>query len=133
MGKTVKKFDDGLQIAYFEFSKDIVCVEVNQYGKNLGAFCSDVSYFQEWDENDLLQLTKTHIKQVKATQRPDDTNRKQVGEYEIEYATHFDDMVCINVYKDKEHLNAFCSDRQSFEEWLEEDSVLEEVVKSQVQ
>ena len=133
MEKISKKFDDGLQIAYFEFSKDIVCIEVHQYGKNMGAFCSDVSYFQEWDEKDLLQLAKTHIKQVKSAQSPSGKNRKKIDDYEIEYNTHFEDMVCINVFQNDDQLAAFCSDRHSFEEWVEDEELLAQVVRSQVQ
>lgn len=132
MEKTVKKFEDGIQIAYYEFSKDIVCIDVYHYGKNVGAFCSDVSYFQEWDETDLLQLAKTHVKQVSA-KGSDSTNRKPVAQYEIDYSTHFEDMVCVNVYKDDLQVAAFCSDRHSFEEWIEDEELLAEVVKSQAQ
>ncbi len=133
MEKNVRRFDDGLQIAYYEFSKDIVCIEVHQYGKNMGAFCSDVSYFEEWDEKDLLQLANTHIKQVKSAQSPVDKNRKQIADYEIEYNTHFEDMVCINVFQNDDQLAAFCSDRHSFEEWIEDEELLAQVVRSQVQ
>lgn len=133
MEKIVKRFDDGLQIAYYEFSKDIVCIEVHQYGKNMGAFCSDVSYFQEWDETDLVQLAKTHVTQVKSAQNLSHPNRKQVADYQIEYNTYFDDMVCVNVFQNDDQLAAFCSDRHSFEEWVEDEELFAQVLRSQVQ
>jgi hypothetical protein len=130
--KKVKKFKEGLQISYYEFSKDIVCVEVYQHGKNMGQFCSDVSYFEEWDETDLLQLTETHIKQVKNAKIPSNKNRKKIAQYELEYYNHFDDMFCVNVYKDDTQIGAFCSDRYSFEEWMEEEGALLSVIESQI-
>lgn len=133
MEKVVKKFKDGLQISYYEFSKDIVCVEVYQHGKNMGQFCSDVSFFEEWDEKDLLQLAETHIKQVKNAQIHQGHNRKKISDYEIEYYTHFDDMFCISVFKDDNQIGAFCSDKHSFEEWMEEESTLLSVIESQIQ
>lgn len=133
MDKKVKKFNDGLQISYYEFSKDIVCVEVFQHGKNMGQFCSDVSYFEEWDETDLLQLTETHIKQVKSAKNTSNKNRKKIDQYEIEYYIHFEDMYCVNVYKDDNQISAFCSDRDSFEEWMEEETAMLSVIESQLQ
>lgn len=132
MEKTVRKFYDGIQIAYYEFSKDIVCVEVHHHGKNMGQFCSDVSYFQEWDELDLLHLAETHIKQVKNALKQPSKNRKKIAEYEIEYTTHYEDMVCVDVYYNDNQLTAFCSDRHSFEEWIEEEAMLISVIESQV-
>ncbi|MCT8138688.1 hypothetical protein H1D32_13630 [Anaerobacillus sp. CMMVII] len=132
MDKKVKKFKDGLQISYYEFSKDIVCVEVNQHGKNMGQFCSDVSYFEEWDENDLLQLTETHIKQVKNSGNSKNKNRKKIDQYEIEYYSYFDGMFCVDVYKDDNQVCAFCSDKHSFEEWMEEEAALLSVIQGQI-
>lgn len=132
MEKTIRKFDDDIQIAYYEFSKDIVCIEVQQHGKSMGEFCSDVSYFQEWDEDDLLQLARTHIMQIKSARRSTEPNRKLIGQYELNYSTHFDEMVCVDVYKNDRQLTAFCCDRNSFEEWIEDEELLNQVIKSQM-
>jgi putative methionine-R-sulfoxide reductase with GAF domain len=129
------KLDEHLEVSYYEFSDSVVCVEVVSNGEELGAFCSDISQFNEWDEEELKRLVESHVKQFqKSTPEKIMPKRKRLKNgIEIEYYEHSDDMLCVNLFKNNQPVGSFCSDISSFEDWKEDEEQLEKIVARQIQ
>ncbi|MBB5173084.1 hypothetical protein [Texcoconibacillus texcoconensis] len=133
MKRNQLQLSDQLIVRYYEFSDDVVCVEVMKDGKDFGAFCSDRLQFQEWDEGELQQLAETHVKQNDGITVSPDRNLRSLSEgYEIEYTNHWGNMYCLDIYKQGVYESSFCVDRSSFEEWMDDEEQLIAVVKSQI-
>ena len=114
------------------FSEFVVCVEVTKNEKSLGSFCSDLSQFQEWDEEEVVQLVKNHIVQVeKAQDHLSDQTQSLKNGMEIKFHKHWDNFYCVDVFDNGKEIGSFCADRSSFEEWMEDEQQLSEVIKSQ--
>lgn len=126
---------EDLLVSYYSFSDDVVCVDVIYKGEEMGAFCSDISQFKEWDEADLLQLAESHVSNnVHLTTNKVTNKKRKVLEngIEVEYFSHSDDILCVEMYKSGKSVGSFCSDVSSFEEWMEDDELLKRVVENQL-
>ncbi|MCE7794317.1 hypothetical protein K8O68_18210 [Salipaludibacillus sp. CUR1] len=134
MEKKYLTISDDVTAGYYYFSEYVICVEVTKQGKSLGSFCSDISQFEEWDEEEVAELVKNHVHQVENAQtyQPDRSHVLNGG-MEIKYHQHWEDFYCVEVYEKGKEIGSFCADRASFEEWMEDDQHLSEVVRSQLQ
>lgn len=121
---------DGVVANVYSFSDHVICVEVKKDGKDLGSFCSDVSQFEELDEDELTALIQQHISLVESSAITNPKERHRVGGYELECYTHYDSVCCVNVHYHGELISSFCVDRGSFEEWLEDEEQLLQVVEN---
>ncbi|MCD8508709.1 MAG: hypothetical protein LRY73_01590 [Bacillus sp. (in: Bacteria)] len=121
---------DGVVANKYSFSDHVICVEVKKNGKDLGSFCSDVSQFEELDEEELTTLIQQHVNLVEASSIVDEKVKHRVGDYELECYSHYDSVCCINVLQNGEAVSSFCVDRASFEEWLEDEEQLLSVVNN---
>ncbi|MGO4887115.1 hypothetical protein ACJ2A9_05095 [Anaerobacillus sp. MEB173] len=135
MEKKKVQLKEDLEVSYYSFSDDIICVEVFYKQKEMGAFCSDISHFKEWDETDLLQLAESHVKnnaRILSTATSSVQRKALDNGIEVEYYSHSDDILCIEMFKDGHSVGSFCSDVSSFEEWMEDDELLKRVVEKQL-
>lgn len=128
------KIGEQLEVSFYEFSEDIICVKVNHKGRDLGAFCSHRTQFCEWDEKDVRMLAENHVNQfLQNVKEQHNKRRKQLSTgVELEYYSHSDDMMCVNAFRDGKEISSFCTDRLSFQEWMEDEELLEQVVMKQV-
>lgn len=123
---------DDVLASYYNFSEYVVCVEVMKNEKSLGSFCSDLSQFEEWDEEEVVQLVKNHIVQVeKAQNHQSDNSQRLENGMEIKYHKHWENFYCVEVFDQGKEIGSFCADRSSFEEWMEDEQQLSEVIKAQ--
>ncbi|MBU9712215.1 hypothetical protein [Evansella tamaricis] len=122
-------FSNGVSARCFSYSEDIVCVEVEKDGKEFGSFCSDVKQFEEWDEEELVLLVEQHIKQTENALRQKKRRHPLYEDIEMQYYTHSSDVYCINIYEGDLEVSSFCTDRLTFEEWMEDKDSLIDVVK----
>lgn len=115
-----------------KFSEYVVCVEVMKNGKSTGSFCTDVSAFDEWDEDEMKDLVNSHLAQVDQTEdiKGDETITLDNGLI-VSYSKHWDDFYCVNVFDGDKEVSSFCADRESFEEWTESKDQLLNVIRSQ--
>ncbi|WP_416149546.1 hypothetical protein ACM26V_00675 [Salipaludibacillus sp. HK11] len=119
--------------SYYHFSEYVVCVEVMKKEKSLGSFCSDLSQFEEWDEDEVVELVKNHILQVENEHDYKNENAQNLENgLEIKYHKHWDNFYCVDVIDQGKEVGSFCADRSSFEEWMEDEELLTEVIKSQL-
>jgi len=122
--------------SYYHFSEYVVCVEVMKNEKSFGSFCSDLSQFEEWDEEEVVQLVKNHIIQVEKDQKQSENHQSDQSQHlengiEIKYHKHWDDFYCVDVFDQGKEIGSFCADRSSFEDWMEDEQQLIQVIKSQ--
>ncbi|WP_280768399.1 hypothetical protein [Salipaludibacillus daqingensis] len=133
MEKKQLAISDEVSASYYNFSEYVVCVEVMKNEKSLGSFCSDLSQFEEWDEEEVVELVKNHIIQVeKAENHRNDHSQYLENGMEIKYHKHWEDFYCVEVFDQGKEVGSFCADRSSFEEWMEDEQQLSEVIKSQL-
>lgn len=124
---------EDVSASYYNFSEYVVCVEVTKKNQSLGSFCSDLRQFEEWDEDEVIQLVKTHIVQVENSQsHANDYEQHLENGLQIKYHKHWEDFYCVEVFDQGKEIGSFCADRSSFEEWMEDDQQLTEVIKSQL-
>lgn len=130
MRKNRLKLDEQLEVSYYEFSEDVICVGVIHKGRDLGAFCSHRREFSDWNEADVKQLAENHARQFLQNSAKE---RKQLStEIEVEYYSHSDDIMCVNVFRKGTEVASFCTDRHSFQEWKEDDRLLEKIIVKQL-
>ena len=127
------KVTDKLILNTYDFSEDIICVEVLFEGNQLGAFCSDRTHFEEWEEEDIRHLSEQHVQKYQTRQKKlSVTQRIRFQNVEVEYYPYSDDMICLDIYSQEGvSTGSFCVDRLSFDEWLEDETLLESIVLRQ--
>lgn len=115
-----------------KFSEYVVCVEVFQNGRSKGSFCTDVKAFDEWDDEEMIELVSSHLDQVNLDDwiKGDETITLDNG-ITVSYSKHWDDFYCVNVFDGEKEISSFCADRDSFEEWTESKEQLMNVIRSQ--
>lgn len=133
MPKNRLKLDEQLEVSYYEFSEDVICVEVTHQGRELGAFCSERSQFSEWTETDVKKLAENHVNQFLHSLKHDEQKTlKQLSTgVELEYYSHSDDLLCVNAFCNGKEVASLCTDRHSFTEWLEDETLLEKIIEKQ--
>ncbi|MBU9724175.1 MULTISPECIES: hypothetical protein [Bacillaceae] len=130
MVKIPMVFSNGVAARYSSFSDDVVCVEVEKNGRDLGSFCTDIHHFEEWEEEELISLIEQHVKKVEGySQKKSDKDTLLPG-VEVQYYSHSSDVYCINVFYQGNEVSSFCADRVTFEEWMEDKELLSNVVKN---
>lgn len=133
MKKQMLLISDDVTAVYYNFSEYMVCVDVKKNGKSLGSFCSDVRQFNEWDTDELIELVKSHVRQMEKAESYNHADNHQLSDgLEIKFHKHWDNFYCVDVMNAGKQIGSFCADRASFEEWMEDKGHLEEVVRTQV-
>ncbi|WP_209123077.1 hypothetical protein [Alkalihalobacillus sp. BA299] len=127
------RLNDQIVIKAYDFSEDVICVEVTYDGKPLGAFCSDRTVFEDLEEDEIIQLSEQHVKRYHSDQLATSSKRKTINGVEVEYYAHSDDMMCVSMYRKGKPIGSFCADRISFEEWMEDEELLERIISRQSQ
>lgn len=134
-GKRVK-LSELLEISYYEFSDYMICVEVFHDGKDMGAFCTERSQFVDWEEDEVRRIVDNHVSnriQARHFEKQDSKKRKRLSNgVELEYYSHSDDLRCINLFRGDTIIGSFCTDLSSFEEWKEDEQLLETFVKKRI-
>lgn len=130
MEKNTVLLPNGVLGTAFKFSEHVVCVEVIKNGQQLGSFCTDVDQFEEWDDDDLKSLIEQHVKRMEEASRNETKEKKYIlDRYELQYYTHSDYMYCVDVLENGQIISSFCTDKATFDEWMEDEEQLTNVVK----
>ena len=118
---------------YQNFSEYVVCVEVMKHGESLGSFCSDAQTFNEWDEDEIIDMVYLHIDQMQKSPAIQDRETMTLKNgWKIKYHQHWEDFYCIDVFDGNTDVGSFCADRGSFEEWMEDENQLQRVIQDQL-
>ncbi|GEL06912.1 hypothetical protein [Salisediminibacterium halotolerans] len=133
MEKTQITVTDEITANYQKFSEYVVCVEVMKNGESMGSFCSDAQTFDEWDEEEIIDMIKLHVTQMQkgSTINEQETLTLKNG-WKIKYHQHWDDFYCVDIFDGLKDVGSFCADRGSFEEWMEDEDQLLRVIQDQL-
>lgn len=130
MEKNTVLLPDGVLGTAFKFSEHVICIEVMKNGRQLGSFCTDVGQFEEWDDEDLRSLIEQHVKSMEEASLKYTKEKQYVlDRYELQYYTHSDYLYCIDVLDNGKIVSSFCTDKDTFDEWMEDKEQLTNVVK----
>ncbi|MDQ0256264.1 hypothetical protein J2S74_003682 [Evansella vedderi] len=130
MEKNELFLDDGVVVNAYSFSEHVICVDVNKDGQDLGSFCSDVSQFEELDEEEMVTLIQQHIKLIESSSLKSQKEKHMVYGYELSYYTHSETVTCVDVKQADKPVCSFCVDKVTFEEWLEDNDQLINVINN---
>ncbi len=130
---TERKLTKEVKLHFYDFSDSVKCVEVLYEGEGIGAFCTDITHFSEWDEEEIRNLAEKHVQKHKTNKAHKTETRERLRNgIEIEYYSHSDDMMCVNIYKKEKHVGSFCTLTSLFDEWKEDERILEKIIEKQV-
>ncbi|UTR09459.1 hypothetical protein MM300_16375 [Evansella sp. LMS18] len=130
MNKEIIKLADGISASCYQFSDHVMCLEVMKDGEPMGSFCSTVSQYEEWDEEEVTALIQSHVRKFEESARKQKAEEMLVlDDLVIRYYNHSEDLFCVDITKDGKPAGSFCADRSSFEEWMEDKDMLSEVIR----
>ena len=130
MTKNTVLLSNGVLGSVYKFSDHVVCIEVIKNGKELGSFCTDISQYEDWEEEELKTLIEQHVKASEAKDLKTEKKKQFIlDRYEIEYYAHSDTLFCINVLENGKTVSSFCTDKEAFDQWMEDEEQLTKVVK----
>lgn len=130
MVKNTVLLSDGVLGSVYKFSDHVVCIEVMKNGEQLGSFCTDISQYEDWEEEELKSLIEQHVQASEANAlKAEEKKHYILDRYELQYYTHSDSLFCINVLENGKTITSFCTDKESFDEWMEDEEQLARVVQ----
>ncbi|ADU29962.1 hypothetical protein [Evansella cellulosilytica] len=122
-------FSDDLHVNAYFFSEFIVCIDVTKSGQHVGSFCSDAKEFEDLDEEEFKSIIQQHVNGFDNSVSHRDYEKRELKHFDLYYYPFSDFMYCMDVYRLGEKVSSLCVDRDSFEEWMEDENHLLNVVE----